>query len=210
MTCNNCSAKNSGNTRFCQTCGHPLIAKSKGKNKKPLAALAPTIRPFLSVMMVVVSAFAFLLFILNTFSILQIPASGAGSTVYGALSEIATTWEFMGESAAWAYVGNILFGLCNLFISILGAFYFLKKQLRFNYYDRFVAKFLKVKMPAFYMGLVGVGGALLQVVCFAFCGATFQEQSWSIGVPWLSWVALSVYAILGAVGILVFNNDDQA
>ena len=90
--------------------------------------------------------------------------------------------------------------------------YFLKKQNKMPYYDQFVGKYLKVKNPAFYMGAAGVVGVLLQVIFFAFCGVSESmmgmTMKMSVGIPWLNWVAFAIYAIVGAMGILVFNNED--
>jgi hypothetical protein len=35
-----------------------------------------------------------------------------------------------------------------------------------------------------------------------------MSMKMSVGIPWLNWVALAIYAIVGAMGILVFNNED--
>ena len=33
-------------------------------------------------------------------------------------------------------------------------------------------------------------------------------MSMSVGIPWLNWVAFAIFAIVGAMGLLVFNNED--
>ena len=118
----------------------------------------------------------------------------------------------MDKSLACVYIGNILFGIVNLAIAAVGALYFLKKQNKMPYYDQFVGKYLKVKNPAFYMGAAGVVGVILQVIFFAFCGVSESmmgmTMNMSVGIPWLNWVAFAIYAIVGAMGILVFNNED--
>lgn len=227
MFCSNCGAQCAEGTKFCQSCGNPLTAAPapaasaapkapKAKGNAVLGNLAPSIRPFLAIILAVVAVLALVLFVLNTFSILEIPATaklmGEKNTDYGKVSEIAEAWKAMDKSLACVYIGNILFGLVNLAIAAVGALYFLKKQSNMPYYDQFVGKYLKVKNPAFYMGAAGVAGVLLQVIFFAFCGVS--ESAWgvtvkmTVGVPWLSWVALAIYAVVGAMGILVFNNED--
>ncbi len=229
MFCSNCGAQCADGTKFCQSCGTPLNAAPaaapqapaapkapKVKGPAPLGSLAPTIRPFLAIILAVVAVLALVLFVLNTFSILKIPATasimGQTQTEYGKVSEVAEAWKSMDKSLACVYIGNILFGLINLVIAAVGALYFLKKQSNMPYYDQFVGKTLKVNNPAFYMGVAGVVGVLLQVIFFAFCGASESAfgmtVKMSVGVPWLSWVALGIYAIVGVMGLLVFNNED--
>ena len=61
-------------------------------------------------------------------------------------------------------------------------------------------------------GVAGVAATILQVIFFAFC--TIKESmmgvtmSMSVGIPWLNWVAFAIFAIVGALGLLVFNNED--
>lgn len=227
MFCSNCGAQCADGTKFCQSCGNPLTAAPaaapeapaaapKAKVAAPLGQFAPTIRPFLAFIMAGVAVLALVLFVLNTFSILHIPATmkamGMKETEYGKVSEIAEAWKQMDKSLACVYIGNILFGLINLVIAAVGAAYFLKKQNNMPYYDQFVGKYLKVKNPAFYMGVAGVAATILQVIFFAFC--TVKESmmgvtmSMSVGIPWLNWVAFAIFAIVGAMGLLVFNNED--
>ena len=234
MFCSNCGAQCADGTKFCQSCGTPLNAAPapeataapaapkapKAKTNAVLGNLAPTIRPFLALILAGVAVLALVLFVLNTFGILHIPATvkmmGIKETDYGKISEIAEVWKQMDKSLACVYIGNILFGIVNLAIAAVGALYFLKKQNNMPYYDQFVGKYLKVKNPAFYMGAAGVAGVILQVIFFAFCGISESMSSFgmsmtvkmSIGIPWLNWVAFAIYAIVGAMGILVFNNED--
>lgn len=230
MFCSNCGAQCADGTKFCQSCGTPLNAAPapeataapaapkapKAKTNAVLGNLAPTIRPFLAFILAGVAVLALVLFVLNTFGILHIPATvkmmGMKETEYGKISEVAEAWKQMDKSLACVYIGNILFGIVNLAIAAVGALYFLKKQNRMPYYDQFVGKYLKVKNPAFYMGAAGVAGVILQVIFFAFCGVSESmmgmTMKMSVGIPWLNWVAFAIYAIVGAMGILVFNNED--
>ena len=230
MFCSNCGAQCADGTKFCQSCGTPLNAAPapeataapaapkapKAKTNAVLGNLAPTIRPFLALILAGVAVLALVLFVLNTFGILHIPATvkmmGMKETEYGKISDVAQAWKQMDKSLACVYIGNILFGIVNLAIAAVGAFYFLKKQNKMPYYDQFVGKYLKVKNPAFYMGVAGVAATILQVIFFAFC--TIKESmmgvtmSMSVGIPWLNWVAFAIFAIVGAMGLLVFNNED--
>lgn len=230
MFCSNCGAQCAEGTKFCQSCGNPLTAAPapeanaapaapkapKAKGAAVLGNLAPSIRPFLAFILAGVAVLALVLFVLNTFGILHIPATvkmmGMKETSYGKISEVAEAWKSMDKSLACVYIGNILFGIINLAIAAVGALYFLKKQNKMPYYDQFVGKILKVKNPAFYMGVAGVAGVILQVIFFAFCGVSESmmgmTMKMSVGIPWLNWVAFAIYAIVGAMGILVFNNED--
>lgn len=230
MFCSNCGAQCTEGTKFCQSCGNPLTAAPapeapaapaapkapKAKGAAVLGNLAPTIRPFLAFILAGVAVLALVLFVLNTFGILHIPATvsamGMKETSYGKISEVAEAWKQMDKSLACVYIGNILFGIVNLAIAAVGALYFLKKQNKMPYYDQFVGKYLKVKNPAFYMGAAGAVGVILQVIFFAFCGISESmygmTMKMTVGIPWLNWVAFAIYAIVGAMGILVFNNED--
>ena len=235
MFCSNCGAKCADGTKFCQSCGNPLTAAPaaapeapattapkapKAKSNAVLGNLAPTIRPFLAFILAGVAVLALVLFVLNAFCILHVPATvsmmGQKQTANGKLSEVAEAWKSVDKSLACAYIGNILFGIINLAIAAVGALFFLKKQMKMPYYNQFVGKYLKVKNPAFYMGVAGVVGVILQVIFFAFCTVSESMTSFgmsitmkmSVGIPWLNWVALAIYAIVGAMGILVFNNED--
>lgn len=204
MTCRNCGAKHPEGTRYCRGCGYPLLSKAEAKK----GYLARTLRPVLPLTMACVAVFAGVLFLLNIFSLLYVPLTGPAGTEYASLWDVAATWHNMGKSAVWAFLGNLVFGFCNLVVSALGILYFLKKQWELPYYDRFVKKFLKVDLPAIYMGILGAAGVSLQVLFFALCSVTQYARAWSIGVPWLSWAALCVYVLIGAAGIWVFKNKD--
>ena len=116
-----------------------------------------------------------------------------GQTVSGPMSQI--DGNFMGV------LGNILFGLINLVIGAVGILYFLKNQMNMPYYDNFVVKFLKVKEPAFLMGVAGAVGALVKFVCYKLVdvGPT------SLNVHWITWVLLVVYVVLAVVDKFVVN-----
>ena len=85
MFCSNCGAQCADGTKFCQSCGTPLNAAPapeataapaapkapKAKTNAVLGNLAPTIRPFLALILAGVAVLALVLFVLNTFGILQ-------------------------------------------------------------------------------------------------------------------------------------------
>lgn len=194
MFCPKCGAQCADDAVFCGSCGNSL----KGDAQKPAAAAQPVdvaaaVKKNMSYIMVAIGAVAALLGLLIMFGIFEPSVTIWGQTVSGPMSQI--DGNFMGV------LGNILFGLINLVIGAVGILYFLKNQMNMPYYDNFVVKFLKVKEPAFLMGVAGAVGALVQFVCYKLVdvGPT------SLNVHWITWVLLVVYVVLAVVDKFVVN-----
>lgn len=194
MFCPKCGAQCADDAVFCGSCGNSL----KGDAQKPAAAAQPVdvaaaVKKNMSYIMVAIGAVAALLGILIVFGVFEPSVTIWGQTVSGPMSQI--DGNFMGV------LGNILFGLINLVIGAVGILYFLKNQMNMPYYDNFVAKYLKVKEPAFLMGVAGAVGALVQFVCYKLVdvGPT------SLNVHWITWVLLVVYVVLAVVDKFVVN-----
>lgn len=194
MFCPKCGAQCADDAVFCGSCGNSLKADAQ----KPAAAaqnvdVAATIKKNMSYIMVAIGAVAALLGLLIMFGVFEPSITIWGQTVSGPMSQI--DGNFMGV------LGNILFGLINLVIGAVGILYFLKNQMNMPYYDNFVVKFLKVKEPAFLMGVAGAVGALVQFVCYKLVdvGPT------SLNVHWITWVLLVVYVVLAVVDKFVVN-----
>ena len=194
MFCPKCGAQCADDAVFCGSCGNSL----KGDAQKPAAAAQPVdvaaaVKKNMNYIMVAIGAVAALLGLLIMFGIFEPSVTIWGQTVSGPMSQI--DGNFMGV------LGNILFGLINLVIGAVGILYFLKNQMNMPYYDNFVAKYLKVKEPAFLMGVAGAVGALVQFVCYKLVdvGPT------SLNVHWITWVLLVVYVVLAVVDKFVVN-----
>lgn len=193
MFCPKCGAQCADDAVFCGSCGNSL----KGDAQKPAAAqpvdVAAAVKKNMSYIMVAIGAVAALLGLLIMFGVFEPSVTIWGQTVSGPMSQI--DGNFMGV------LGNILFGLINLVIGAVGILYFLKNQMNMPYYDNFVVKFLKVKEPAFLMGVAGAVGALVQFVCYKLVdvGPT------SLNVHWITWVLLVVYVVLAVVDKFVVN-----
>lgn len=194
MFCPKCGAQCADDAVFCGSCGNSL----KGDAQKPAAAAQPVdvaaaVKKNMSYIMVAIGAVAALLGLLIMFGIFEPSVTIWGQTVSGPMSQI--DGNFMGV------LGNILFGLINLVIGAVGILYFLKNQMNMPYYDNFVVKFLKVKEPAFLMGVAGAAGALVQFLCYKLVdvGPT------SLNVHWITWVLLVVYVVLAVVDKFVVN-----
>ena len=194
MFCPKCGAQCADDAVFCDSCGNSL----KGDAQKPAAAAQPVdvaaaVKKNMIYIMVAIGAVAALLGLLIMFGIFEPSVTIWGQTVSGPMSQI--DGNFMGV------LGNILFGLINLVIGAVGILYFLKNQMNMPYYDNFVVKFLKVKEPAFLMGVAGAVGALVQFVCYKLVdvGPT------SLNVHWITWVLLVVYVVLAVVDKFVVN-----
>lgn len=194
MFCPKCGAQCADDAVFCGSCGNSL----KGDAQKPAAAAQPVdvaaaVKKNMSYIMVAIGAVAALMGLLIMFGVFEPSVTIWGQTVSGPMSQI--DGNFMGV------LGNILFGLINLVIGAVGILYFLKNQMNMPYYDNFVVKFLKVKEPAFLMGVAGAVGALVQFVCYKLVdvGPT------SLNVHWITWVLLVVYVVLAVVDKFVVN-----
>ena len=194
MFCPKCGAQCADDAVFCGSCGNSL----KGDAQKPAAAAQPVdvaaaVKKNMNYIMVAIGAVAALLGLLIMFGVFEPSVTIWGQTVSGPMSQI--DGNFMGV------LGNILFGLINLVIGAVGILYFLKNQMNMPYYDNFVVKFLKVKEPAFLMGVAGAVGALVQFVCYKLVdvGPT------SLNVHWITWVLLVVYVVLAVVDKFVVN-----
>ena len=194
MFCPKCGAQCADDAVFCGSCGNSL----KGDAQKPAAAAQPVdvaaaVKKNMSYIMVAIGAVAALLGLLIMFGVFEPSVTIWGQTVSGPMSQI--DGNFMGV------LGNILFGLINLVIGAVGILYFLKNQMNMPYYDNFVVKFLKVKEPAFLMGVAGAVGALVQFVCYKLV----DVGPVSLNVHWITWVLLVVYAALAVVDKFVLN-----
>ena len=194
MFCPKCGAQCADDAVFCGSCGNSL----KGDAQKPAAAAQPVdvaaaVKKNMSYIMVAIGAVAALLGLLIMFGVFEPSVTIWGQTVSGPMSQI--DGNFMGV------LGNILFGLINVVIGAVGILYFLKNQMNMPYYDNFVVKFLKVKEPAFLMGVAGAVGALVQFVCYKLV----DVGPVSLNVHWITWVLLVVYAALAVVDKFVLN-----
>ena len=102
-------------------------------------------------------------------------------------------------------------------VAAVGALYFLKVAQNKPFYDQYIGKNLKGLNPGFAMGVVGAGAAVLQFVLLLFTSLkeTIEYPFYgevtikmSVSVPWLTWLALVVFAALAAVDFLVVNKKE--
>lgn len=167
---------------------------------------ATMLRKNLAMIMVIIAIFGALMFVLNTFQLLDLPLEGSnGNTTDRSVSDIADAWDSMNESFALGYVANIVMGLCSLVAAAIGALYFLKEKNNMPYYDQYVAKFLKGKSPLLVAGLIGAIGCVLQFILMMLTGIEVMGVEISVGVHALTWVALVIYAAAAAVDFFVIN-----
>ena len=194
MFCPKCGAQCADDAVFCGSCGNSL----KGDAQKPAAAAQPVdvaaaVKKNMNYIMVAIGAVAALLGLVIIIGIFEPTASMGPYSNSVPMSDVPS--NFMG------ILGNILFGLINVVIGAVGILYFLKNQMNMPYYDNFVVKFLKVKEPAFLMGVAGAVGALVQFVCYKLV----DVGPVSLNVHWITWVLLVVYAALAVVDKFVLN-----
>ena len=219
MFCNKCGASCADGAKFCNSCGNPLQAAPQAPQQPVYQQPAQstdfvgTLKKNWTMIIAIVAAFALLMGILTTFCILEVPVTAKGGgeteTEYGTVEETSDALKLLDGSFAMGIVGNILFGVICLAVGATGILYFLKAKKGMPYYDQFIAKYIKTDNPAFIMGAAGVVGAVVQFVLFLLCGVEKSlfgyKISVSVGVPWLTWVALVVFAALAAVDKFVLN-----
>ena len=114
-------------------------------------------------------------------------------------------------SAAPIYIGNILFGLTCLLISAIAVFYFLKKIANVPVYDQVVGKLLKLEDPTFIICGLGVVGVILQNLFYMLAGSSLKMDEikvmLSMGVPTITWIALFVFLLVGAVNLVAQSKE---
>lgn len=110
------------------------------------------------------------------------------------------------------YIGIIVFGVINLLIAVVGILYYLRARNNMPLYDKLCGGFIKAKSPALILGLAGVVSCLLQIVLMWLTGIEYsamgQSLGISVGVHWITWVALIVYGGLAGSQLLAIKNDE--
>lgn len=161
------------------------------------------------VIIALVAVFALVMGILTTFCILELPvtgrAGGESDSDYVEFADIADMLDAWDKSPALLYVGNILFGLINFGIAIAGFLYFMKKKSNMPHYDMYVGRIIKKADPTFTIGILGAAGALVQFLLFLLVGFKKYGVKYSFGVPWLTWVALGIYAVVALADKFYLN-----
>lgn len=110
------------------------------------------------------------------------------------------------------YIGIIVFGVINLLIAAVGILYYLRARNNMPMYDKLCGSFIKAKSPAMILGLLGVVGCLLQIVLMWFTGFEYgamgQSLGVSVGVHWITWVALIIYGALAGSQLLAIKSEE--
>ena len=158
-----------------------------------------TVKKNLHTILAVIAVIAFIWGILNIFSVFEVNAkisiNGRSDTNTVSVSDCKNM-----DGSAMLYVGNILFGLANLAVAAIGILYFLKITQNKPFYDQYIGSKLKFR-PGFLMGAIG---AVLQVICYLFCGSSESAMGItakaSIGVSWTTWMMLVIFA-----GVAVYD-----
>ena len=117
------------------------------------------------------------------------------------------------ESFTMGYVGLIIFGIANLLIAVIGVLYYLRARSNNPLYEQFFGSFTKGKSPVFIIGVIGAAAALLEIVCMWFVGfeesAMGQSAGMSVGVHWVTWVALAIYGGMAAYQLLAIDKNEE-
>ncbi len=219
MFCKNCGAQLTDGTKFCSSCGTPVdapaqpvapvqteapvqpVAAPQASNANfDLGALVATIKKYIPIIIACLAVFALILSIINIFNLYDVSATmSMGEESQSSSGPVS---DIIGEDGfALVLVGNILFGVANLVIAAMGILYFIKK-FGVNVYDMIVGKIVKAESPLFMMCVIGAAIALIQILFYAFSGESQSmfgyEISVSVSANWTTWVAMFLYAIVGA------------
>lgn len=189
----------------------------------------------MAVIVALVAIFALITGVMNLFCLVDLPVSvsaelddaltdgmmeidgsiGGINVSTGILSEAFDLADDAGIDASFfmAYVGLILFGLINLAIAAVGVLYYLRARNNMPLYEQFFGSIVKGKSPAALIGIVGVAGCILQILCMLFVGIdeSMQGQSAaiSVGVPCITWVALAIYGVLAGSQLLAIDKTEE-
>lgn len=189
----------------------------------------------MAVIVALVAIFALIAGVMNLFCMVDLPVSisaeldknmtdgmmeidgsvGGINVSTGILSEAFELADDAGVDASFtmAYVGLILFGLINLAIAGVGILYYLRARNNMPLYEQFFGGIVKGQSPAALLGIVGVVGCILQILCMMFVGIdeSMQGQSAavSVGVPCITWVALAIYGVLAGSQLLAIDKTEE-
>ena len=203
--CPNCAAKQA------QPKPQPQ-AQPKAQNATGAGDIIQLVKTNLHYIIAGIAVLAFIWGILNVFSVFHVNAKakamGERESEYISVSDFAEGMDSMDSSAATVYIGNIIFGLACLAVAAIGVLYFLKVFKNMPYYDQFIGSKLQYR-PAFMMGALGAGGALLQMIFYLFCSTKMGFGRFSIklsaGVNWTTWLMLVLFAALAVVDKFVLE-----
>lgn len=215
MICKQCGASNKDGSGFCSACGAVLRAESPKKQKmnQEMTDLLDKVAEYWRWIIAVIALFALLFGILNIccgLPVYQVKKDGGErETNLVTVSLVSTNLRRSGGRFGAGIVGNVLVGISNLAVAGVGVLYFLKKERNLTYYDQYIAKVIKTDEPAFLMGVAGAGGVVIQMILYLLCGVPegVITTGISVGVHWLSWVALVLYGGLIAVSVLVKRRE---
>ena len=189
----------------------------------------------MAVIVALVAIFALIAGVMNLFCMVDLPVSvsaeldeemteglmdidgtvGGVTVSAGLLSEAFDLADDMGVDASFTmgYVGLILFGLINIAIAAVGILYYLRARNNLPLYEQFFGGIVKGQSPAALLGIVGVVGCILQILCMMFVGIdeSMQGQSAaiSVGVPCITWVALAIYGALAGSQLLAIDKTEE-
>lgn len=220
MFCKNCGSPCNDDAKFCKNCGTAL---QEAPQAAPAAAAPATvnlnsvtaaIKKYMTFILVGIAVLALILSIMNLFSTFDVAATvSAGDEKETESGPIKDMFEDETDGAfTMALIGNILFGISNLAIAAVGVLYFLQKNFNIDIYNKFVTKVIKDETPAFMIGVVGAGAALIQIIFYALCKYEYSfwgfEVAVTIAAHWTTWVALFLYAALAAADKFLLNKKN--
>ena len=110
-------------------------------------------------------------------------------------------------------MGLIVFGVLNLAIAAICVLFYLRARSNNGLYDSICGSFIKGKTPAAFIGIVGVAACLIEIICMWFTGFDYsmmgQSVGMSVGVHWITWIALIAYGALAASQLLAIDKTEE-
>ena len=207
MYCKHCGAPSE--TEVCSNCAaQRQPAPAQPAKADPMAMIKQNLHYIIAGLAVL----AFLIGILNVFSVFDVSATisngSRSESNYVSMSEAADAID----SSIAMYIGNIVFGLASLAAAAIGILYFLKAYKNMPLYDQYIGSKVKFR-PAFMMGALVAAGVVWQFIMYLFCGDSQTVFGYtmelSFGINWTSWVMLVIFGAVAVADKVVLEKSEK-
>lgn len=115
----------------------------------------------------------------------------------------------------WTLIANLVFGIVNLLIAVIGVLYLLKMYMGMPYYDMILGKTTKGQAPTKLMALVGAAASLIQMlILWIFPLKVETESEWgsstttsAVQVNAMTWIMLILCVLIIVVDFMKNNKN---